>query len=433
MTVFTGYAPENFSSLQSQTKPLKARPIVLGYRGRDIGGRYGRLAFDKYEIGRRMREFCAERGVSHDIAMDEESRIYGFAWLDFVGDCRAMLGTESGSNVFDFDGSIMRNYQKLTSTLGCRPSYQEFATAEPLVADRDREINMGQISPRIFECAAMRTPMVLFEGSYSGAVKPHIHYIPLKRDFSNAPEVLTNLQDISALETMTERAHGHLIASNAFGYAAFWHRIGELVEARIESFPPRHWKTSVTIERRSSSLDNSFLLETPTREPLGSIYFETLNAHRELDLYAAEVGRLNLAYRAAIDKSLQSARQLFSARERRRPRGSKAREEAIGHLEAAEKGVLDRQAEYLAKAQAMGADLKSVAIDDRLRGLRALIDHHRRRAPVYTKDYRDFDALFTSTCRRLQPWPIRIRRLAGSLIERVKPHVRARPWLIGPI
>ena len=93
--------------------PLIDRPVAVGYRGRHLSPVYGRLGFDKFEIGRRMREICAANAIPHDIAMDEASRIYGPAWLDFVGSCRTMLGTESGSNVFDFDGSINRKYEEM--------------------------------------------------------------------------------------------------------------------------------------------------------------------------------------------------------------------------------------------------------------------------------------------------------------------------------
>jgi hypothetical protein len=84
VTVFTGYVPDDFAENAPVPKLLVGRPIVIGYRGRDIGGRYGRLAFDKFEIGLRMKEICDARGIQNDIAIDEASRIYGSGWMDFV-------------------------------------------------------------------------------------------------------------------------------------------------------------------------------------------------------------------------------------------------------------------------------------------------------------------------------------------------------------
>jgi hypothetical protein len=217
-TVLTGYVPDDFAAHRSPSVPLADRPYVIGYRGRDIGGRYGRLGFDKFEIGRRMKEICEDRNIAHDIAIDEASRIYGSAWFDFVGSCRAMLGSESGSNVFDFDGSLQRTYDEMAAARGGRVPYEEFL---PIVADRESNIEMGQISPRIFECALMKTAMILFPGRYSGAIQPDVHYIPLEKDFSNIDEVLARLENLPELLSMTDRTYEHLVASGNFSYRLF--------------------------------------------------------------------------------------------------------------------------------------------------------------------------------------------------------------------
>lgn len=266
MTVFTGYVPDDFADKHRQVLPVAERPILLGYRGRDIGGRYGRLGFEKYEVGRRMREECEARGIACDIAMDEASRIYGDDWFRFVGNCRAMLGSESGSNVFDFDGTIRKQYDAMAAATGRVPSYEEFA---PFIAERDAEIDMGQISPRVFECAVMRTPMILIRGRYSGAIEPDDHYIAIERDFSNAGEVLARLEDVEALQAMADRAYDHLVASGQFGYAAFAEQLGEAiqrlaVEHNAKAMPPVPG-AGVT----NDSWSVSVLREQPTTEPKG--------------------------------------------------------------------------------------------------------------------------------------------------------------------
>ena len=81
----TGYLPEHIVDGRFPIVPLGERKIWVAYRGRDIGARYGRLGFEKYEIGRRMIEICTDRRVPFDIAMDELSRIYGDDWYRFVG------------------------------------------------------------------------------------------------------------------------------------------------------------------------------------------------------------------------------------------------------------------------------------------------------------------------------------------------------------
>ena len=115
-----------------------------------------------------------------------------------------MLGSESGSNVFDFDGSVIELHRKMKAEDPDLP----YARFRPFIAEREKEIDMGQISPRMFEAAAMRTAMVLIRGRYSGLLKPHEHYIPLEPDYSNLDDTLKLINDLPALEAMVERAYG---------------------------------------------------------------------------------------------------------------------------------------------------------------------------------------------------------------------------------
>jgi SAM-dependent methyltransferase len=285
VSVLTGYVPDDLE-LRTQSPPLRDRPITIGYRGRDIGARYGRLGFDKAEIARRMQAVCVERGISHDIEIAEEKRIYGEDWYFFIQSCRTMLGTESGSNVFDFDGSLAARYKEMTEALGRRPTYNEF---EPYTAPLEGEIDMGQISARIFEGAALRTPLILFEGGYSGAISPGKHYLELKKDFSNLEEVLGRLDDLDALAAMADRAYDHLIASGNYTYRRFVKIVDEAIEDRILALgyrpPGRKWRLPSAEFRSGSGADG----EMPTWWPRHWMHFEWLrltDAHRDvLKLY----------------------------------------------------------------------------------------------------------------------------------------------------
>lgn len=293
ITVFTGYVPDNPVAGLPPVKPLADRSIFLGYRGRDIGGRYGRLGFDKFEIGRRMKELCDERGIQTDIAMDEASRIYGAAWFDFVGECRAMLGSESGSNVFDFDGSIDARFKEMTvANGGISPSYADFL---PIVEVRDGEIEMGQISPRVFECAIMRTPMVLFKGRYSDAILPNEHYIALYKDFSNLDEVLARLADLPALDAMTQRAFDHLVGSGRFSYRTFYAGVAEAIERRAAAkIGQREALTAAGAAPATAALFNEagLMFERPTPRPLGEQAFQMRHGLAESLVYRGEFERL---------------------------------------------------------------------------------------------------------------------------------------------
>lgn len=228
-TNLTGYVPGLLDALPA-SRPLSDRPIAIGYRGRQLPFWYGELAREKWVIGQRMREVCDDRGVVVDIAWDERARIYGDAWYAFLGSCRATLGTESGSNVFDDEGKIRK---AMARHLRRHPSASFEEVQATYLAGVEQPGLMNQVSPKIFEAIALRTALILFEGRYSGVVEPGRHYLPLKKDFSNVDEVLTSLADDQLIEAMTARAYDDVIASGRYSYEAFGAFVGDTIDRAV--------------------------------------------------------------------------------------------------------------------------------------------------------------------------------------------------------
>jgi hypothetical protein len=298
ISVLTGYVPENSELRGKSTRPLRDRPIVVGYRGRDIGGHYGRLAFEKLEIGRRMREICAGRGIPHDIEWTDDKRLYGAAWYEFIGSCRANLGSESGSNVFDFDGAIEAKYNELKDTRGGPVPYEEFrAHTDPI----ETRYDMGQISPRVFEAAALRTPMILFTGRYSGLIEPDEHYIELKKDFSNVDGVLSRLDDLEGLEAMADRAYDRLVGSGDFSYREFVRLIDRTIMRKATELG-----VPLRLPRGGSGhsdFDLAALVslrERPTNAPRHFAVFKCKQLEHENGVLRKEIARLDQVYTTEI-------------------------------------------------------------------------------------------------------------------------------------
>lgn len=225
LTVLTGYIDDNEAKSPPRVR-LSERPNVVGYRGRNIGVRYGQLGFDKYEIGRWVRAYCQEHGIKHDIAMEDADRIYGPKWSEFIRSCRTMLGSESGSNVFDFKGSIEKKLQGIDFK---SPDSQRVLSE---LVSIEEKFDVGQISPRVFECVQNYTPMILYEGRYSDAIEPYRHYLPLKKDHSNIEEVFLAVDRVDELEDMATRAYEHLVASDRYSYRSFVERISEVARSK---------------------------------------------------------------------------------------------------------------------------------------------------------------------------------------------------------
>lgn len=433
LTVLTGYVPENFGVGKPKPRPLSERPIQIGYRGRDLGARYGRLGFDKAEIGRRMKDVCRARGIACDISISEADRIYGEDWLEFIGSCRTMLGTESGSNVFDFDGSLEKNFAKLTKANGGRsPSYEQFG---PLVADRESEIEMGQISPRIFECALMCTPMILFRGNYSNVLVPHQHYIPLEKDFSNLDEVLRRVEDIPALQDMASRAYEHVVQSGLFGYEAYGKTLRSAFDSALErrtSPPaaPSFLATAVDTDLRAAAL-----AEFPEEFPQGVAELEAtqtcvaiLDGSKSQNEFLSSIEVRAQRFSKAISEHLALLNEIEALSNAGSTLARTSSDQKIVEAAAQKRAVFDREQAELRRGI---ADIKAVierGQQSSLQGVRRdLLHKHQRMLRAYmaffesAEDLRELNSLAFREIGRLEDVPLgkrltlRISALASLL------------------
>jgi len=243
VSVLTGYVPEDLP-LDSYQPPSQ-RQLIVGYRGRPLPIRYGDLGREKVGIGMLVANYCESEEITHDIEWTEEARIYGPKWYEFMSSCRSMLGSESGSNVFDWDGTLAAKIQDFRAR---NPHASDDDVYAALLQSLEVPGLMNQVSPRIFEAIASRTVLVLFEGGYSGVVTPGLHFIPLKKDGSNLEEVFRLLADGRHVNAMAERAYKDIIASGKYSYQSFVRMVDENIELSLRAL--EHQITTVAPSRR---------------------------------------------------------------------------------------------------------------------------------------------------------------------------------------
>lgn len=252
-----GYVSEELLAAASRHRhSARDRAVDVGYRGRPLPAYMGRGSQEKAEIGARFRELASSTDLSVDIDISEEGRLYGEDWYEFIASCRFVLGVESGVSLFDLEDEVRHEYAAQLSR-GVTPSLE---TLERGALGRwDGRIPYRTISPRHFEAAALRTCQVLFEGRYSGGMQPMVHYIPLRKDFSNFDEVVRRMRDEDLRSELVENAHRDLIASGEWSYARLIAQVdGVLTDAQLTASPAPHLASALAHGARRREATTSF-------------------------------------------------------------------------------------------------------------------------------------------------------------------------------
>lgn len=307
ISTLTGYVPEELNLNPDTTAPSQ-RALIVGYRGRPLPIRYGKLGMEKIGIGEIVKNYCDAHGIENDIAWSEESRIYGPRWYEFMGSCRSMLGSESGSNVFDWDGTLV---ERIASFRKLNPQVEDDEVYEKFVRTEEIDGFMNQVSPRIFEAIAARTVLVLFEGDYSGVVKAGQHFIPVKKDGSNLDEVMRLLRDGAYVDAMVERAYQDVIATGKYSYQSFVSLVDEEIEVSHKVLE-YHKKELAPGRSGSSHTDRTTFITTspirikPPAAPTVTISQTISGAHGRKDL----ARRIALYYWRKLPESVRITAKL---------------------------------------------------------------------------------------------------------------------------
>jgi hypothetical protein len=221
--VLTGYLDEEVViKWSSKTRGEIDRPLDIGYRtvSTAIWGQFNLL---KATIAVVFQKEAMVRGLVTDIKVGAEYFKMGDEWLQFLSMSRFTLGIEGGSRILDWDGSILA---AVTDHLKRKPdtTFKNLAlTCVP--AEREGEINVVAISPRNLEACLTRTVQILVEGEFNGILKPNVHYIPLKADFSNIEEIFERMKDESARSRMAEIAYQDIVASGQYTYRSMVEKV----------------------------------------------------------------------------------------------------------------------------------------------------------------------------------------------------------------
>lgn len=216
-TLLTGYMPINLESFREVD--WDKRSVDIGYRARRLPDWYGQLGFIKSYISDQLNQIKVRENFIVDASCEEDDRIYGQEWIDFLCNSKVAVGTESGSSNIDMDG---RNFEEWQG----KSSQGVFKEVDPIKA------NYAAISPRIFEYAAAKCLLALTPGDYSGILIPGVHYFELQPDLSNFADLLSLMNNKYERNRMIDKSYKDLISSRRYGYES----MVEQVDIWIEKF-----------------------------------------------------------------------------------------------------------------------------------------------------------------------------------------------------
>ncbi len=229
---YTGYIDPALAERHAlKLLPIHERSVDIVYRASHLPywvGSHGQL---KHLIGSIVIQHATRLGLRCDISTRPDDVIVGEAWFDFLASGRVVLGCESGSSVLDRRGEIQA---KINALLKERPdlSFQEVSSHMPSGWDDHRFL---ALSPRHFEAVITKTCQVLVEGEYEGVFRRDIHYIPLRRDFSNLEEVLKKLNDHPYLQQIADRAYHDIYLSGDYTYRRLARDLASAISKRRET------------------------------------------------------------------------------------------------------------------------------------------------------------------------------------------------------
>lgn len=214
-----GYLDDyTLSRIKELEKEIVERPIDIGYRAHGIRHWLGRHGYLKIQIADEFSRRADQNGLIVDISTRFEDTFFGDEWYKFLLRSKYTISVEGGASIQDRDGSIRERTERYLQ-LNPNASFDEIE--RNCFPGIDGSFNYVAISPKHLEACATHTCQVLIEGDYNGILKPGLHYIELKRDFSNIDEVIAELGNEEKRARIIEGAYKDIVESGKYSYKNF--------------------------------------------------------------------------------------------------------------------------------------------------------------------------------------------------------------------
>lgn len=206
---------ETLARIDKLADTIQERPIEIGYRANGIRHWLGKHGYLKIQIAEEFQKRGTQSGLMMDISTRLEDTFLGDEWYKFLLRCKYTISVEGGASIQDRDGSIRETTE---AYLQQHPQASFEEVEKNCFPGKDGHFHYMAISPKHLEACATRTCQVLIEGDYNGILTRGVHYIELKRDFSNIDRVLEDIKNDHLRAQITDRAHRDIVESGLYTY-----------------------------------------------------------------------------------------------------------------------------------------------------------------------------------------------------------------------
>ena len=220
----TGYVEEShLDKILHYSKPFDQRDYDYANRVSKLPIWLGEQAQLKYHVSKRVAQEFRNNGAIVDDSSEAVDVKAGIEWFRFLGNARYTSGSLGGSSITDPKMCLSRRGNRIEQKTG------EMSYAKLLKIKRESSKigNFATIGPRLFEAAMMGTCQILVESEYIDGFEPGRDYLPIKSNFNNLEETISELmrdQDLGA--EIARNAFETLISSGKHTYEKFVREIG---------------------------------------------------------------------------------------------------------------------------------------------------------------------------------------------------------------
>lgn len=216
--VLTGYLDDRTIQDVAHLTGETVRNVDIGYCAAAPLFWHGRHGMLKSQIGQAFLSSELAEGLQMNIITPKGHAFLGNDWFRFLLRCKYTLGVESGTSILDEDGTISARTESYVRDHP-QASFEEVEAI--CFPGADGSFNLFALSPRHLEACVTRTCQILTEGDYDGVLKPWVHYLPLKKDFSNLSQIIELVRNDSLRSEIVERAYHDVVASKIYSYANY--------------------------------------------------------------------------------------------------------------------------------------------------------------------------------------------------------------------